>query len=267
MPVDLINSRRLYGDQLPGGQFTRNLNDATMSQHSGMDMGSLRDLHGMEVSREHAELLQVYLPCWIHDELERTKKWSEFLSKAAEALNLKVWQPSEAGHAARLQRSDEDEVLRVVISEGLAAMPDYEQQVSLLVAGGIPQHLRSTAWPLFLRTTELSAPGYYELLIRTIAGKAASLHSAEMHSWYDMYLSTCKLLRYCAICSDHLLQPVLHTHLQKSSCRVHGIIFSPAFSLQEHHTLLLHACTNQPALRCCPSLCLQRSGPQISPFL
>jgi hypothetical protein len=152
-----------------------------MSPTSGADMEVLRDLHGMEVSREHAELLQVYLPCWIHDERERTKKWNDYLSRAAESLKLEAGQASGAGQGVRLHRSDEADVLREVMLRGRTVIPDYEQQLSSLVSGGIPQHLRSTAWPLLLRTAELSAPGYYELLIRTIAGKAAGLNTSKQH--------------------------------------------------------------------------------------
>lgn len=55
-----------------------------------------RDVHGLEVSRDHVELLQTYTPIWAQEESDRLAAWQAYLTSQAEQLNVSTGQTDQS---------------------------------------------------------------------------------------------------------------------------------------------------------------------------
>lgn len=125
-----------------------------------------RDVHGMEVSRDHKELLDMYSPVWEQEELARCDSWQQFLTRAAGALVELGVLPT-----GRTEPSEQSVILQALLANRQRLAPQLVKELGQLVSSGIPRPLRGLAWQQLLGAPQAFPDNYYESLLFSMQGE------------------------------------------------------------------------------------------------
>jgi hypothetical protein len=160
-----------------------------------------RDVHGMEVSRDHKELLDMYSPVWEQEELARCDSWQQFLTRAAGALVELGLLP-----AGRTEPSQQSVILQALLVNRQRLNPQLVKELEQLVSSGIPRPLRGVAWQQLLGGPQAFPEGYYESLLFSMQGEAGLQPPAAARSLMCSSAPSHGPLQHLPVCS----RPLLH---------------------------------------------------------
>lgn len=160
-----------------------------------------RDVHGMEVSRDHKELLDMYSPVWEQEELARCDSWQQFLTRAAGALVELGVLPT-----GRTEPSEQSVILQALLANRQRLAPQLVKELGQLVSSGIPRPLRGLAWQQLLGAPQAFPDNYYESLLYSMQGEA----QADQHQQPAPPASKCTAnTAHCSSCVP-APAPLLH---------------------------------------------------------
>eukprot|EP00879_Flechtneria_rotunda_P023420 GHRR01024772.1.p1 GENE.GHRR01024772.1~~GHRR01024772.1.p1 ORF type:complete len:349 (+),score=155.28 GHRR01024772.1:760-1806(+) len=125
----------------------------------------LRDIYGLLVNKDCAELLQTYAPIWLQSNRAAEKKACSLLNTAAEQLGLRqAGQGTVVLHDAR-HADIINAVLEELVASGGRHAPELYAQLVDLVHEGLPNSLRPHAWPQFLQAHKRAPAQHYSRLV------------------------------------------------------------------------------------------------------
>lgn len=135
----------------------------------------LRDLYGLEINADYADLFDTYQPLWIRADVDQSRKWKEFLSIAAQELGL--LQPDQCTSVLENVNGELiGEVLQVTLALGEQHAPELYGHLAELVIGGVPNDLRQYVWPALLRIEQrCPVAQYYSKVVALHKGGCTSL--------------------------------------------------------------------------------------------
>jgi hypothetical protein len=174
-----------------------------------------RDVHGMEVSRDHKELLDMYSPVWEQEELARCDSWQQFLTRAAGALVELGVLPT-----GRTEPSEQSVILQALLANRQRLAPQLVKELGQLVSSGIPRPLRGLAWQQLLGAPQAFPDNYYESLLFSMQGETQTDKHQQPGALASRCAATtphCSSHTLCLCCTSHQQTPASPT-AQQTCC-------------------------------------------------